>query len=374
MKILFPSYAFYPDQGGGPSSSIYWLSKKLVKSGIDVDVVVTTRGLNGFFPSNKDVIVDGIKVRYCSYLLMKFPLKVIYHSLRKVRNSDIVHFSSVYFSPNFLIGLYALILKKKIVWSPRGEFAGQLKINPIKKVYLKLFAKLFSAKVYFHGTSEKEIEEIKNTMGANVKTVLLPNYLELPDKIDCFPEKELLFMGRINPVKALDCLIDALSLSTRFKESEYKFIIAGVPAGKGAEDYYEELKKQVVRLALQEKVHFIGHIKGEEKNREYAKAYFTFLVSHTENFGNVVVESMAQGTPVVTSIGTPWKVLNEKSIGYCVSNSPQSIANVIDEILSLPEDQYSRMREGAYQYCVNEFSVVHNINKWIAYYNQIEKQ
>ncbi len=368
MKVLFPSYAFYPDQGGGPSSSIYWLSKELVKSGICVDVVVTNRGLNDIYSSNKEVKVNGINVRYCSYLFIKFPLKVLFHSLRKVQSCDIVHFSSVYFFPNIFIGIYALILKKIVVWSPRGELAYSLNTNIIKKIYLKLFAFLFSTKVFFHGTSEKEIEEIRKFMGNGVKTVLLPNYMELPNKVSSSTDRILLFMGRINPVKALDRLIEALSLSSSFCGSEYKFVIAGVPAGSGSYNYFQELKNKIVQLKLQQKVFFIGHIKGAEKDILYAKAYFTFLVSDTENFGNVVIESMAQGTPVVTSLGTPWKILKEKKLGYHVSNSPQVLSVVLDEILSLPETKYVKMRDEAYHFCVEEFSIAHNIGKWIAFY------
>lgn len=372
MRVLFPSYAFYPDQGGGPSNSIYWLSKELVKAGVTVDVVVTNRGINALYPSDEDVIVDGITVRYCSCRSFKIPFKVIWHSFKKVRECDIVHFSSVLFVPNIIIGCYALIRKKTIVWSPRGELADHVNKGIVKKIYFSVFSRLFSSKVYFHGTSEKEIYEIKKTIGANVNTVLLPNYLELPDKVNAKVEKELLFMGRINPVKALDNLLYSLSLSEKFLESDFIFVIAGTPSGNCAEEYYNGLKLQVESLNLQDKVFFIGHTKGRDKDLKYSKAYFTFLVSHTENFGNVVVESMAQGTPVVTSIGTPWKVLEEKSIGYCVPNSPQSLASVIDEILSLPDDQYFRIRKEAYNFCVNEFSVEKNIHKWITYYSQIK--
>lgn len=368
MKILFPIKAFYPDQGGGPSSSIYWLSKELVKAGLSVDVVVTDRGVNGMYPSDKDVLVDGINVRYCSYRFVKFPLKVIWHSLKKVRACDIVHFSSVYFFPNIIIGLYALTLKKKVIWSPRGELAANLNTKLIKKIYLKLFARFFTNKVIFHGTSEKEIVEIKSQMGESVKTVLLPNYLELPPKRDCTQDKILLYVGRINPVKALDKLIHGLSLSQKFKYSDYKMVFAGVPAGNGAIDYYNSLIDLVNQLKLNDKVEFIGHVKGEEKERLYARSYFTFLVSDTENFGNVVVESMAQGTPVVTSEGTPWKVLKEMVIGFNLSNEPKSLAAVIDTILELPAISYQTMREGAYQYCLNEFSVKQNVSKWVEIY------
>ena len=45
MKILIPIGAFYPDQSGGPSNSLYWLSKALVSKGIEVEIVTSNRGI-----------------------------------------------------------------------------------------------------------------------------------------------------------------------------------------------------------------------------------------------------------------------------------------------------------------------------------------
>lgn len=45
MKILYPIGGFYPDQTGGPSNTVYWMAKALVKQGHEVTVVTTDFGL-----------------------------------------------------------------------------------------------------------------------------------------------------------------------------------------------------------------------------------------------------------------------------------------------------------------------------------------
>ena len=70
-------------------------------------------------------------------------------------------------------------------------------------------------------------------------------------------------------------------------------------------------------------------MEGEEKYKLYANAYFSILVSHSENFGNVVIEALSQGTPVIASKGTPWEQLAEKA-GFWIDNDENSIACCID--------------------------------------------
>ena len=53
------------------------------------------------------------------------------------------------------------------------------------------------------------------------------------------------------------------------------------------------------------------------------------MPSHNENFGNVVVESLSQGTPVIASTGTPWKILEKYHAGYWIKNNPENIAKKI---------------------------------------------
>ena len=52
---------------------------------------------------------------------------------------------------------------------------------------------------------------------------------------------------------------------------------------------------------------------GEEKNKVIASNMALVLPSKSENFGNVVLEALAQGTPVIASKNTPWQILDLKN-------------------------------------------------------------
>ncbi len=192
--------------------------------------------------------------------------------------------------------------------------------------------------------------------------------LELPVKEDRnSKEKYFLYIGRIDPDKALINLIHGLTKSQIFKSSNIKFKIAG----DANNSYGQMLKKIVIENGLNHKVEFVGHVVGNEKQKLYANSYFTFLVSHGENFGNVVIESLAQGTPVVASHGIPWEQLSEKGAGFWISNSPEEIATVIDKIIHLTDDEYSDYRKNALSLVQSEYDINKNIDRWMEALNLV---
>ena len=131
------------------------------------------------------------------------------------------------------------------------------------------------------------------------------------------------------------------------------------------------LKELVSDLNLSNKIIFLGHIGSEGKQMLYANAYFTFMPSHTENFGNVVIESLAQGTPVVASKGTPWQILRDRKAGFWVENEVSSLASVINKIIDLNIEEYNALRENARQLAYEEFNIDSNIEKWITTYQSL---
>ena len=369
MDILFPIQYFYPNHGGGPSLSVYWMAKALVQAGNRVTVVTTSIDIGSDYSVDVWHNVDGIKVLYCSS-----QAKLILQSIRALKKCDVLHLTSFCFRPSVLLACYSCFFSsKRVVWSPRGELADAA-VNGrfVKRIAFFLYGVLFKKRIVFHGTSVKEIKEIKSTLG-KCQTVHLPNYLELSPRINCPQKHILLYLGRISPIKSLDKLIDALKRSKTFMQSDYIFLMAGRAFVSEEIAYEDRLRKKVYELGLRERVIFLGAVGGAKKDELLSETYFSFLVSESENFGNVVVEAMAQGTPVVTSKGTPWAVLKERSLGYSVDNNPDTLSKVIDEIISLPEPYYQDLRARVYEFCKEEFSVYDNVDKWMNVYESLLK-
>lgn len=363
MKVLFPLHLFYPSRIGGPANTIYWLCKALAKKGHSVNVVATRMGIDeGCVKLDEWVHLDGFNVRYCN-TSAKLSMAVIRYSLSRLRDVDTVVLSSICLLQNSIIALCAKLLKKRIVWSPRGElFDSAVQGNKGKIAYFSLLRIFLSKSILFHATSEAEKVSIRSYF-PNSEIVIIPNYMELPKRefVDS-TYSDFIYVGRISPIKALDRLIDGLALSQSFLTSHYRFLIVGVVQNQFY-GYYQDLLKRIEDSGLKDKVEFVGSLAGEEKFRAFASARYSFLVSKSENFGNVVIEALSQGTPVVASKGTPWAVLPEAHAGFWIDNTPEMIADTIDTLISQSDEEYMQYRVGALNLS-KSFDVYDHISEW----------
>jgi glycosyltransferase involved in cell wall biosynthesis len=371
MRILFPIGSFYPAQSGGPNNSIYWLSKMLIKSDHDVYIITTNQGINVShnIKLNKWLLSESINVIYCKTHVHYFPLRFIIESLKKIKYVDIIHLTSVFYPPSLIIAILGVLQNKKILWSTRGELNSQALIynKYVKEIYLNII-KIISKRITFHVTSEDERDYVKNKLN-DISIVLLPNYFELPGLLNTEYKKQFLYIGRISPIKALENLILALPISNHFIKSEYSLIIAGT-FENNEKWYYEKLLKLITDNSLNEKIKFVGHIVGKDKQLLYAESYFTILPSHSENFGNVVLESLVQGTPVIASKSVPWKILEGTNSGFWVDNDSETISKYIDLVISIPCGEYNQMRLNAIK-LAQKYDIGKNISNWIENYNKV---
>lgn len=298
------------------------------------------------------------------------PIVLIKKCLEQIKNVDLIHLTSVFYPASIIIFIINLLFyRKPVIWSPRGELEAKALIysSKIKKIYL-FPIKLFQKSIIWHSTAPQETVSIKKIFTKSSKIIEVPNFIELPTMEPQITEHQnFLYLGRIHPKKAIDNLIKGLSLSKEFRNSHHKLLIAGSTDN----EYGNELKQLCQVLNLNEKVIFLGSVIGREKEKLYRQSFFTILPSHSENFGNVVVESLAQATPVIASTGTPWEILSEYHSGYWVNNSPEALALILDKTLKINTAEYLQMRKRAYQLCLEKFDVITNIQTWVDFYSTI---
>ena len=174
------------------------------------------------------------------------------------------------------------------------------------------------------------------------RTFVLPHLIELsswkhlpPGSVfeDLFPQvrgaEVVLFVGRLNWVKNLDKLIDALAIVRQSRPSAMLVCV-----GPDSDGYRSELERHSNGLDLDGKVLFTGMLLGDQLKAAYARANVAVLVSQKENFGLVVAEALASGLPVVVSTGVDL-CANWESNGPVrrVTPTPLEIAAAIIELL-----------------------------------------
>jgi glycosyltransferase involved in cell wall biosynthesis len=133
-------------------------------------------------------------------------------------------------------------------------------------------------------------------------------------------------MGRIDPKKGIENLINAIMRLP-------SHVLLRV-CGTGNEAYVRSLHALANRINLSERIEFAGHVSGHAKAQAFVEADVCVVPSFTENFGNVVAEALAHGTPVIASVGTPWQALEERRAGKWVQNDPESLAAAVAELES----------------------------------------
>tara|TARA_Y100001970_G_scaffold204996_1_gene249612 strand:+ start:1633 stop:2754 length:1122 start_codon:yes stop_codon:yes gene_type:complete len=369
MKILFPLLAFYPSQVGGPANTIYWLTNELNKKGVNTTIVTTCIGINSEIQKNKFINQDNRKIFYGSR--NQYSLKTLCAAISEIKKNDVIHINGLFEFIAIIVFFWTKIFhpSKLIVISPRGGLNhSALSYSSFKKKIIIFLYRFFLKNDLIHATSDSEIKDIARQF--NSKNIfLLPNFISPEKKINNIKiKKQLLFLGRIHPIKALDNLIDAISLSDFFISKGYKLKIVGAYEDRFIA-YYESLCKKVDKLKLNEIIEFSGHIEGELKHQILAESYALVLPSHSENFGNVVLESLNQGTPIIASKGTPWSVLEKEKAGYHIVNEPKILAKSIDSIISLDSEEYNNLRENSMALLNKRFNIELNIDKWIKKYN-----
>ena len=371
MRILLSVDCFYPAQMGGTSNTIYWLAKALRQAGHAVTVVATSQYLPSFVPINQWLTLDCGQVMYTRNSLFYLPVRHIWVGWRAMKNADVVHVNSFFYPASIAWVLMSRLMNKPVIWSPHGELSpAALRFRPFRKRLFLEIVRLLKLSVRFQATSHQEEMNIRQQFGPKARIEKIKSRMELPAFISLreVADPYLLFIGRLHPIKAIDRLILALSKSILFRESGYRLAIAGPVID---EIYFQTLAELVHKLNLSTKVSFIGPIQDEQKQLLYANAHITILPSHAENFGNVVIESLAQGTPVIASTNTPWQILETEQAGSWVHNDPDTLRQAIDMYLTMLPDDYHQYRMRAADLAQRAFSISEGIEEWEHLYELI---
>jgi D-inositol-3-phosphate glycosyltransferase len=164
--------------------------------------------------------------------------------------------------------------------------------------------------------------------------------------------RALLFVGRIEPLKGLDSLLEALRLLKDrgvLQRHRLCLLVIGGEPDAPAERVDAEMArlKQLCRtLGIADAVEFLGRRDQDTLQYYYAAAEAVVMPSHYESFGLVALEAMACGTPVVASEtgGLAFLVKDGETGFHVPTGDPAALA---DKLALLLEDEALADRLGA---------------------------
>ncbi len=142
-------------------------------------------------------------------------------------------------------------------------------------------------------------------------------------------------IGRLEPRKGHDCLIEAMAILVKRLPNVLLLI-----AGHDSWGYGVNLGRRIDELGLKDRVRLIGF---QNDVVSFLNTLDVFaLATNSEGFGQVVIEAMAAGKPVVTSKIAPLtEIVADGETGLLVeSRSPQSFASAIAQLLIDPMERH----------------------------------
>jgi len=316
---IVPSLA---PQTGGPSQSVPALCRAVARQGHDVTLYTST------WPhTDKTLPPKGVIQTGDGFAIRTFPSK------RGSFGSSLPH------SPDLLQALdrhadrFDIIVTHSL-WNPVATFSRKLLRNKGRRYCIMPHGMLDPVVFKRNGWKKflwarlwerKNVEEasliIFNTLAEKEKAGYcgwhLPACITVPHVIDLsgwrdlpprsslegvFPQlrgrEVILFVGRINWVKNLDTLLDALAIVRKDLPSAMLVCV-----GPSDDRYRAELERKAQIMGLRDALLFTGMLVGRALKTAYARGDLLALVSKKENFGLAVAEALAAGLPVVVSTG-----------------------------------------------------------------------
>jgi glycosyltransferase involved in cell wall biosynthesis len=135
----------------------------------------------------------------------------------------------------------------------------------------------------------------------------------------------LTFMGRLHPTKACGLLIEAFA-ATLAKDPDWHLVMVG-PDSDG---WQKALNQIAERLRVQDRITWTGMLQGELKWGSLAASEVLILPSHHENFGIVVAEALACGTPVIVSNRVNiWREIESSQTGLVTTDTLDGIKSAL---------------------------------------------
>jgi len=166
----------------------------------------------------------------------------------------------------------------------------------------------------------------------------------------------IITVGRADPKKRVDLLIQSLTFLPKLRL---------LVVGPDSYHLMGQWQKLAISLGVANRVHRTGHLEGEDLVDAYNAADLFSLISVDENFGNVVIEAMACGLPILVSegVGSGEEVIDQP-VGKMVRLNQTEIVAALDDFYQ-NRDLWAQWGENAVKVARTRFSA-ENVAKLMA--------
>jgi glycosyltransferase involved in cell wall biosynthesis len=353
MRILHVVAGLQP-AGAGLSEVVPRFALEAKRLGHEVSIATVASGTGLLSNAAVQALEEGVRIlRFAP----SFP-QAIYFSTAMLRGlpaiasaADVVHVHSNWTFPVWWASHCARRADRPLVMSPHGcldpvrlahSFWKKRLVGPFDHRCLRQAAMI-------HATSELERSWIHGYLAYHSHqsdpVVVIPCGVDLPaSRPAALPRsrhRQVLYLGRLHPLKGLDALLPAWAIATSKLVSgdSWRLVIAG----PGERSIVNGLKRQATELGVKN-MFFPGPLYGADKAEVVAGADLLVLPSRSENFGMVVAEALAAGVPVIATKGTPWGEIEGKC-GWHAEATIEGLAHALIEAMRASDEDRAAMGE-----------------------------
>ncbi len=360
---------------GGVPAVICQLSKRLLEHGIANEVIYAS--------GRQELIFDGVTAHQyppSSIGRIWFYSNQLKHSLRqliKPFSGDLIrvlHIHGAWSAPQFFSAINAYKSKTPFIFTAHGMLEPWLWdkqglwISIKKRIYWYLFAKAaLSRATVIHAITPLEMSHLSKLF-PDIRIEVIPNAIDVLD-LENIPKrcitKTILFLGRIEPKKGVDILLEAFSEANL--DSEWNLEIVG-PVW--SESYFNRLCEIVERKNIQARVRFLGPLFGPEKQEKIDSSWVLVAPSYSDTVALVNLEASSRGVPTITTYQTglyDW----EDGGGILIEPNVGSLSEALKITCSWTLDERVRRGISSHSLIKNRYSWEVVIKKWITLYSSI---
>ncbi len=196
-------------------------------------------------------------------------------------------------------------------------------------------------------------------ISSNAKLEFLSRYPQLQNA------RIFLFLGRLHPKKGCDMLLEA------FAQMRSNDSISLILAGPDQVGWESDLRRQVTRLNLTNRVVFTGMLEGSMKQGAFANAEAFVLPSHQENFGISVVEALAASVPVLISNRVNiWREIEADRAGYVESDDLAGTTRLLQRWIGTAPAEREMVRQNARRCFEQRFEIDRAVDSLLQILNE----
>jgi len=331
-------------ESGGTSTVVADLCQSLISREIDCKVLLSES-------SSKDIYLNS----NCSKIIYNFSYwnfisrVFFFKNLDKIFPDDkdkIFHIHGIWHPFNHFI----------ISWLKHRKIPYVVHIHGMLEVWAisyKKYKKIIAGYLYQKNdlkmaktlivSSNQELLSVKKYIDHDSVCIAGNGIFPIPDRIKNTKfgkKRDYVFISRVHPKKGL---LNFLKAWSQVSPLDSTFTIAG----PNENSHLEEVLSLVYELGLQDRVRYVGTVDGELKVQLLSNAFCLVLPTFSENFGMIVLEALEQGIPVITTLGTPWEVLNDERCGWCVEPTVDGLVKALRASALLNEDSWLELSSNA---------------------------